>query len=914
MRKLLISTLLLAMGTATATSQHFDMTQWGENRGYTQAPYWRYEADAGYCESSGRFLAQTDDQQYIQSEASNQQAVELTNGQSVTWRNDTGAANAVTMRYSVPWGTQATVGVFANGQQIGTMTLDTTHSWQWNNKHPGNRHYKPEFYSVHFYSPDRFARMRFIDAHCLLDRDITQGSKFEIRNLSSTPVTVDFVEIEKADRVEPQADWAVWDGSNLQEFINRNQGRTVYIPEGTVRVGATLNLGSAHLRGAGIWFTHLTFPRAAFNPFGTSVRDMHITCEINQRYPNSGEGEGGSGYDAKCFNGACNGATVERVLVEYFECGGWLSGCHGMTIRHSRFRNNYADGLNFADGASNNTVEQCSFRNNGDDDMASWSNSGNSQNNRYANCTAEHNWRASSIGFFGGGNHIGENLLIKDGLENGVRLVSDFPGQGFHSRMTFRNIAIVHQACIDGEPGRHGDFWGVNEAALHVEASANYPIETPVFENIDIIDSRGNAVFIGSGQHAINNMQMNGIRVDGIRHSGSYAFYFENPKGSASLAGIEICNVASENYTNFVNADLTGGTMGEFTLSCDGVSAPPADIPTGVSLHLTAMAWEKTPAARVNAAITEGDQVMFSLKIENKSDVALPADCHVPARVVMADGSTLTMPKITDGIAANDSKIISATWNATAGAQTATAEIDPMKTLGDAVSHQHRSISKRFNVMEGNPFDLPFVAVDGVDLQVLDILWKKAGEPDSEIGRGPINTGDHVQFAAVVVNAGNNDINDSEKIGVQYRVDNVTWNNGLITWNDNIRDLRGGQIKLFPVNGGGGQNLPDRNYWEATDGAHTVTAQADDSGRIAETNENNNDHTIRLTIPHAGITYHAEVDTPDILASTPTGIVDTVAGNSQTDTAWYTVQGIRLDNRPDTPGIYIHLGEKTAIH
>ncbi|MDE7119859.1 MAG: hypothetical protein K2O10_04550 [Muribaculaceae bacterium] len=78
--------------------------------------------------------------------------------------------------------------------------------------------------------------------------------------------------------------------------------------------------------------------------------------------------------------------------------------------------------------------------------------------------------------------------------------------------------------------------------------------------------------------------------------------------------------------------------------------------------------------------------------------------------------------------------------------------------------------------------------------------------------------------------------------------------------------------------------------------------------------ENNNEHTIRLTIPHAGITYHAEVDTPDILASTPTGIADTVAGSGQTDTAWYTVHGIRLDNRPDTPGIYIHLGEKTAIH
>ena len=44
----------------------------------------------------------------------------------------------------------------------------------------------------------------------------------------------------------------------------------------------------------------------------------------------------------------------------------------------------------------------------------------------------------------------------------------------------------------------HGDFWGVDEGALHIEASSHYSLVNPCFNDFDIYDSRGNAVFIGA--------------------------------------------------------------------------------------------------------------------------------------------------------------------------------------------------------------------------------------------------------------------------------------------------------------------------------------------------------------------------------------------------------------------------------
>ena len=82
----------------------------------------------------------------------------------------------------------------------------------------------------------------------------------------------------------------------------------------------------------------------------------------------------------------------------------------GMVIENARIRNNFADGVNFAQGTANSTVRNSSVRGNGDDGLASWSSIDKSTNsqariaerNSFVGNTVELGWRASAIGLFGG--------------------------------------------------------------------------------------------------------------------------------------------------------------------------------------------------------------------------------------------------------------------------------------------------------------------------------------------------------------------------------------------------------------------------------------------------------------------------------------------------------------------------------
>ncbi len=323
--------LLLSLATATAIvptvyAQHYDMTQWGAGRGYTEAPYFRYEAEPGHCRSySGVYLPQSDVQTDLQSEASNQPAITIGSGGYVEWKNDSGAADGVTLRFSVPWGQTARVGVYGDdGQLLGSMDLNTEHSWEFCNKIQGSRSYKPEIYSIHVYNPDEFVRMRFDETHTLLSREIRRDKTFRIAHISGAQVTVDFLEIEKAHKVEFQEGWVRWNQqieSDLQSFIDSHQGQTIYIDQEYVGVWGKLSPGSCILQGRGIFYTELHWEQdgAGFNGFSGQVKDMALTSYQNQRYDSPDHGPNGYGSPGKCFNGSAG--YVENVLVEHFECG-----------------------------------------------------------------------------------------------------------------------------------------------------------------------------------------------------------------------------------------------------------------------------------------------------------------------------------------------------------------------------------------------------------------------------------------------------------------------------------------------------------------------------------------------------------------------------------------------------------------
>lgn len=920
MKKLLLPLVLAAGMVPSVLAQHYDMKQWGTDRGYTDAPYFRYEAEPGHCTGySGTFLEQTDDQTYLQSEASNQQAITIGNGGYVEWSNDSGEADGVTLRFSVPWNTTATVAVYAGDEKLGEMALDAGHSWQFCKKEQGSRSYKPEFYSQHVYNDRDFARMRFDEKHTLLSRDLRSGEKFSIRNLSDTPVTVDFLEIEKARKVEYQDGWVRWNQSiknNLQEFINENQGKTIYIDQDYVGIWGKLSPGSCTLQGRGIFYTELHWEQngAGFNSFGGQVKDMYLSSYQQQRYDAGNYSPGTYSSPGKCFNG--NVGYVENVLVEHFECGGWLEGGDGAHFNHCRFRNNYADGINFRN-ASNCTFEHSSFRNNGDDDMASWNSYKGNSNNTFRYCTAENNWRASSLAFFGGNNHRAENLLVKDALENGVRLVTDFDGEGYGTPgATFSNISIVHCACIKGEVGRHGDFWGVDEGALHIESSSKYDLTNQNLYDIDVYDSRGNAVFIGSGSKSMDNIEIKGINVHGVRDAGSYAFYFENPKGSASISDITVEGIGADQLTNVNNGKMESYSGNGFTLSTTGVEIGIDEI-EGVMLTLNGMAWNKN-SRDGSSGLKEGDNVTFSVRVENVSQTTdLPEDYPVRVAFKFADGSTVTTSRYSDGIKAGQGLVLTADWKATAGGHSVTAVLDPSGALGSMVAKDGvAQISKKINVELPSIEDLAYTPADGIDFQVLDLRWRREGV-DEAVGKGPINIGDRVVFSAVIVNAGKENSSSTSKLGVVFRMNGQEYapaSTGYL-WcdkNESLKTFGAGQIKLFEATGQ--KDAPENPVWIAETGAKSFLVHVNDSGDREETDKSNNTATFPLSIPYKGLAMNEFVDEPDSLNYDLTSVLLPVAEADRLfDGNWYTVGGMVLMSEPQVPGVYIHRGEKVVI-
>lgn len=908
MKKNLLPLLYIAATSTVAVAQHTDMTQWGTDRGYhegTGAPYYRYEAEKN-SGTNGTLLAQTDDQQYLQSEASNQQAVTLrSDGQYVRWTNDTGDANGLTIRFSVPAFNSARVAVYAGNDKLGEFEVNANHSWQWNNIHQGERTNKPEYYSTHG-QQKAWARMRFDEEMCLLSRDILRNETFEIRKVSGADVTVDFVEIEKAEYLSEQDAKACY-GNDI-----------TYIGPG-VHEG---DLNGVKTVGAGIFYTQFTGKCNS-----GWVAHVRFSGTQNQRYPSMGNDEGPGTYnDIKCVNG---GGYWEHCLFEHYTCGAWMGGSTA-TFKHCRIRNNYADGVNFWNGSSNCVVERCNFRNNGDDDIASWANTGHSVNHNISYTTCEHNWRASSLAFFGGGNHVAKNMLIKDCMESGIRCVSDFAGDGFRDSEPHKyyDISIVHCGCTYGTPGRDGDFWGVDEAALHIEASNNGNIWKQEFHNIDIYHPRGDAVLIaGRSDKSVNNILFDKVRVHGLHgisysnpdYKKYYAFNFENVTGSATFNSCGVEDIMPAQVTNFQNEDQdilqsgTGSNGFNLTANPEVRLAQSFDIPEGVELLPGGISWEKDTQTRAaDDEIKAGDKLKISLLVAN-TGAELPSNIPVYIHVKVND-ETLGVSKL-DGMASDEYKTLTYSWTAKPGKADITATIDPNNQIPDAVSQ--RELTKKINVRERAWNDFTFDRVNGVDLAIHDILWRT--DESAEFGHGPINTGAKVQWAAVVYNRGYNNITRDDKIGIAYQVDGKNWAAGLMSWNDDIKNLNAGEIKLFPTNGGGSQatgNDEIYRFWDAAAGSHSITAIADDSGNISEADESNNSYTYPgdITVPYAGITYYpeSEVDSPDNLdESLPiiTGIHD-MPCPSCNDNLWYGIDGSIYTARPQAHGIYIRNGRK----
>lgn len=525
-----------ANASAQAMTSEEDYLQ----RGYHDRPWQRYEAEEGMCRSNGTFLTPQENytQQALQSEATNESATVLSEkGDYVEWTVDK-PGRGMTLRFSIPDspegnGLKGMLQLSVDGVDIQTIELDSKWAWQ----------YTPIAYSRDKYPdniPDesKFARMRFDEIYLLLEEDIPAGANMRLAkaNDDNLDYCIDFVELEPVS--PPVAfedltynDKVKYDNSvSLNAFINSNPGKTIYIPAGTYDLPRQLTITSPGTKiiGAGMWYTNLYFStpsdsRSTYNARGIhcNVSDVVLqgmsvnTANDKRYYDNNPSYQVGKG-----LNGSWgSNSVIKDVRIDHFECGGWITGAQNLKIEHCRFRNNYADGINLANNSSNCVVTHCSFRNNGDDDMASWSTGSFASDNEYSYCTAENNWRASSLGFFGGQRNRAHHIAIYDAMEAGVRVVADFDGTGFSKDgyIEFADITIHNCGAKQGVSGTQGGFWGDSAAAFQIGAGWAYDLNNVKIHDIDIYDSRFDAISIKSNSgKAVNDLELFNINIIGV--------------------------------------------------------------------------------------------------------------------------------------------------------------------------------------------------------------------------------------------------------------------------------------------------------------------------------------------------------------------------------------------------------------
>lgn len=483
-------------------------------RGYYDAPYKRYEANLGQLSNGAATTSKSYVQADLQSEATDQQCVNMSATNATVQWTLTEAADGLVIRYSVPDGQTATLGVYNGNTKLTTLTLTSTWSWEylWSNGNPNNN-------GITNQNP----RMRFDEVRYKLPAKIAVSGTLKLVRESGN-VHVDFAEMEPIPTAVTAPSGAVTytgNGSDLQTFIDANGGKKIFVPSGVYNVNRELYFGVANtsLIGAGMWYTQINFTNTSSlngglraNASSISFTDLYLTTNSASR---------SNSY--KAINGVfTNGSIVKNIWAEHFECGAWIAQYNtggpaiadGFTLSYCRFRNNYADGINLCKGTANAIVEHCNFRNNGDDDQAIWSADGlECINNTFRYNTSENCWRACGLAIYGGKNNKAYNLIIKDNLEAGIRVSNNFPGAPFNNDGMHEIHDITVTTC-----GTFNDTYNNPVAAIDIFSATNAgsQVKNVQLYNIDILDSRNDAISISkrSGD-GIYNLSFKDITVNG---------------------------------------------------------------------------------------------------------------------------------------------------------------------------------------------------------------------------------------------------------------------------------------------------------------------------------------------------------------------------------------------------------------
>ncbi len=616
-------------------------------------PYTRYDSKAATLGNGAKLAISTDfAKNNIASQASEQSYIRLPKRDAYAqWQvNTTGAG--VTMRFTLPdssdgMGREGSLDVYVNGKKVQTVNLTSYYMWQYfeapNASNPSG---SPKDAPV----SGTTACFAFDEVHFRLSTALKKGDVIRVQHNGKDTLEygVDFLEIEEipAEIKKPANAYSIADygadGTDQYDDYGaitkcitqaKKDGKDVYIPRGTYRIGQVWNVNASDIKiiGAGIWYTNIQFTQSGSGKGGISGNmaenvefcHMYIQSKLRSRYNQNA--------NYKCFKDVWKNCYIHDIWEDHFECGFWMADysspveySDGLLIANCRVRNNFADGVNFCQGTSNATVYNCSIRNNGDDGLAMWNNNylgaKDESGNAFCYNTIDFIWRAGAIAVYGGNNHkIYNNYIADTFMASGIHLNTNFDGYKYTNN---KGIEISNNILV--RCGTASDSWNSPLGAIDISGSVNHLS----FTNTYIYNAQHDAIKISNSPSGIvfHNTTVLGCGIDGQTTSGNNpgaVIKYENKNSTKSI------QYDGLTYANCPYGDVIYGSRIKSTFSGEvnkGNNCP-VTIPAGtnkiISSPITVRPEETT--AKQTATVSEKVAQVVVKKVVKKNRKAKSA-------------------------------------------------------------------------------------------------------------------------------------------------------------------------------------------------------------------------------------------------------------------------------------------------
>ncbi|MEU4449605.1 discoidin domain-containing protein [Actinosynnema sp. NPDC050801] len=476
-------------------------------------------------------------------EASGRRAVTLNStGSSVEFTTN-GSTNTLVTRFSIPdsaggGGIGATLNVYVNGSFHKAIDLHSRHIWLYGNEAaPGN-------------SPGAGPRHIYDEANVTLNATFPAGTKIKLQKdaANTTNYAIDFVNFENAvARANPDpARYITPTGfghQDVQNALDRFRMDTsgnllgVYLPSGTYTTSQKFQVYGKPIRviGAGPWFTRFVVPTTQENTDAGFRAEQSVNGSTFSGFAFFGNYTSRIDGPGKVFDFAnVANITIENIWAEHMVCLYWGANTDFMTIKDSRIRNMFADGINMTNGSTDNRVANIEARSTGDDSFALFSaidaGGADEKNNVYENLSSLTTWRAAGLAVYGGFLNTFRNIYIADTLTySGVTISSldfGYPMNGFGPEpTTFSGLTLVRTG---------GHFWNGQTFPGIWMFSASKPFRGIRVNDVDIIDPTYSGImfqtkYTGSTpENPIQDTVLTNISISGARLSGDQ---FEHKSG-----------------------------------------------------------------------------------------------------------------------------------------------------------------------------------------------------------------------------------------------------------------------------------------------------------------------------------------------------------------------------------------------